>query len=305
MGTFIFHNKYHKNTHHTVSMSGFPDSASDPIASQKYPFLGIFHNMLSNSLYTNSYDWGTTYTLVSANSAKWNNSAPVFTTVRNNSAFWENSLSIYTSYNNISSNLNSTNSTVYTNSAYWNRLYSDSVLYTNEIQENTKQKNFATVQILPNDVSNIILNLSAGQVSYYVATSTSNISGFVGAKKGGIYNFYAATSGSCDSTLRLNFNTNYFKFPSTNSFIITGTRLGKFQFLSDGVYLHGEATLFDAVGPDDINTLYSGAGIFMNPNPYIFTTNEGVNVGGGLLVQGSWPYTAGAGLSIVYVPPCP
>jgi hypothetical protein len=305
MGTFIFHNKYHKNAHHTVPTSGFPDSASDPIASERYPFLGIFYNMLSIGVSSNSFDWGNVYTSVSSNSAMWNRSGPVFTNVRSNSAFWQNNFSVYNTYNDLSSNLNSTYTTVYTNSSYWNRLYLNTVLYTNESQENTKQKNFATLEIKPNDVSNIILDLSLGQVSYYASSNISNISGFVGAKKGGIYNFYAITSGSCDSTLRLNFNPENFKFPSTYSFVITGTRLGKFEFLSDGTYLHGKATLFDAVGPDDINTLYGGDGIYLEPNPYVFTLNEGVNVGGGLLVQGVWPYTEGVGLSVIYVPPCP
>lgn len=305
MATFIFHSKYHKNAHHTVPTSGFPDSASDPIASEKYPFMGVFYNNLSVNLSSNSFNWGNTSTAVSANSAIWNRYNSVFTTVKNTSAFWQNNLSVYNTYKSLSANFNSTHTTVYTNSGYWNRLYIQQALYKNQAQENTRQKNFATIQIEASDISNIILDLSAGQVSYYVATSTSNISGFVGARMGGLYSFYVVTDGTCDPTVKINFNPNLFKFSSTNSFIITGTRLGKFEFIYDGIYLHGKGNIFDSVSEDDVNTYFSGSGILLEPNPYIFSNNEGAQIGNGLLIQGVYPYSAGTGVQIVYVPPCP
>jgi hypothetical protein len=305
MGTFIFHNKYHRNAHHTVPTSGFPDSASDPIASEKYPFLGIFYNSISNNISSNSLDWANTFTATSSNSAVWDLYSSVFTTVRSNSALWQNNFSLYTSYSPTSSNFNSAYSLVLANSGFWNRLYSNSVLYKNRVQQDTRQKNFAALEIKPNNVSNIILDLSAGQVSYYVMSDTSNVSGFVGAKKGGKYYLYTTTDGSCLSTARLNFNPQNFKFPSTNTFFITGTRLGKFEFLSDGTYLHGRGIVFDAVDENDANTYFSGSGIDLDPNPYVFSNNEAIIVGGGLLVRGVFPYTAGAGVEIVYVPPCP
>jgi hypothetical protein len=305
MGTFIFHNKFHRNVHHTVPTSGFPDSASDPIASEKYPFLGVFYNSISNSVSSNSQDWANTFTTISSNSAVWDLYLSVFTTVKSNSALWQNNLSVYTTYNSTSSNFNSAYSLVLANSGFWNRLYFDTVLYKNRVQQDTRQKNFATLEIKPDDISNIILNLSAGQVSYYVISDTSNVSGFVGAKRGGKYHFYTTTDGSCLSTVRLNFNPQHFKFPLTNTFTITGTRLGKFEFFSDGTYLHGKGMIFDAVDENDANTYFSGSGINLNPNPYVFSNSEGINVDGGLLVQGVFPYNAGAGIEIVYVPPCP
>jgi hypothetical protein len=305
MGTFIFHSKYHKNAHHTVPTSGFPDSASDPVASEKYPFGGIFYNTISNNISTNSLDWANTFTTTSANSAVWDLYSSVFTTVRSNSGFWENNFSFYNTYNLLSANINSTDTVVSSNRAYWDRLYSDKVLFTDAVQEDTRQKNFTPMEINPNDISNVILDLSSGQVSYFVISNTSNISGFIGAKRGGIYHLYTTTDGSCLSTIRLNFNPQNFKFPSTYSFVITGTRLGKFQFFSDGTYLHGKSTIFDAIGINDQNTYFSGSGVFLDPNPYVFSNNEGVNVGGGLLVNGVFPYVAGTGVEIVYVPPCP
>lgn len=46
MGNFLYHNKWHRYNHHTVSVSGFPDSAIDPIASQDFPFVGNFTTLL-------------------------------------------------------------------------------------------------------------------------------------------------------------------------------------------------------------------------------------------------------------------
>lgn len=39
-GNVRFHNKFHAHTHYTDAISGVPDSATDPIASQEFPFLG-------------------------------------------------------------------------------------------------------------------------------------------------------------------------------------------------------------------------------------------------------------------------
>lgn len=41
-GNARFHNKYHRANHHSTSTPGIPDSASDPIASNLYPFQGNF-----------------------------------------------------------------------------------------------------------------------------------------------------------------------------------------------------------------------------------------------------------------------
>jgi hypothetical protein len=46
MSNAIFHNKWHGFNHYTVPIEGFPDSATDPIASKEYPFKGIFYNSI-------------------------------------------------------------------------------------------------------------------------------------------------------------------------------------------------------------------------------------------------------------------
>ena len=77
-----FHSKGHGNSHHTTAVAGSHDSATDPIASSLYPFIGDFH--LSGCLVT--YDGGLsktvcytdwvdiydgTYTTVWTNSSSW------------------------------------------------------------------------------------------------------------------------------------------------------------------------------------------------------------------------------------------
>lgn len=302
MPTFTFHNKYHRNAHHTISMSAFPDSASDPIASEKYPFLGIFHNTLSGNEKSNSFDWGTTFTVITANSAIWERFLSVYSTVNTNSGFWENNFSLYNTYNELSADWNSAYTIVSTNSSFWNRLYLNEVLKINESQENTKQKNFSILEIKPNDFSNIVLDLSGGQVSYYPISNTSNISGFVGAKRGGIYNLYVITNGTCNSAIKLNFNPDNFKFENTNSFSITGSWLRKFEFFSDGFYLHGKQNLFDANTSEEKDTYFQGNGIILNPNPAFMSNGDALNPINGIGIFGVYPYVAGEGIILKNTP---
>jgi len=47
MSNAIFHNKWHSFNHYTLPLEGYPDSATDPIASKEYPFRGTFFNVIS------------------------------------------------------------------------------------------------------------------------------------------------------------------------------------------------------------------------------------------------------------------
>lgn len=49
-GNARFHNKWHRKAHHSVASEGYPDSATDPIASAEEPFKGEF--VLQNTLST-------------------------------------------------------------------------------------------------------------------------------------------------------------------------------------------------------------------------------------------------------------
>ena len=46
MGNSVLHNKWHSFNHYTVALEGYPDSATDPVASKEYPFRGVFHNLV-------------------------------------------------------------------------------------------------------------------------------------------------------------------------------------------------------------------------------------------------------------------
>ena len=50
-GNARFHNKFHRRNHHSIPSTGYPDSGTDPIASQDEPFLGDFY--LGGSLSAN------------------------------------------------------------------------------------------------------------------------------------------------------------------------------------------------------------------------------------------------------------
>jgi hypothetical protein len=46
MPSFVFHNNYHRGSHYTIPQSGYPASGTDPIASDRFPFMSIFYNRL-------------------------------------------------------------------------------------------------------------------------------------------------------------------------------------------------------------------------------------------------------------------
>lgn len=58
-----FHSKYHAKNHHTLSSTGYPDSANDPIASKNKPFKGDFH--LDGVLYADNLDLSNTLSSLS------------------------------------------------------------------------------------------------------------------------------------------------------------------------------------------------------------------------------------------------
>jgi len=255
MNNIIFHNNFHRSNHHTVSSFGYPESAKDPIASLEFPFKGIFYNNLYSIdeafiANTNSYDWWSVYTSVNSNSATWEKCLTTYTTVCSNSAFWNEYSIVYSSLNALSSNYQSTFLTLCANLDYWNAVYNENTMYTNEVQESTRQKTFANNYIYPSDPMNIVLDLSGGQVTTYITDVDSYFSGFSGNKKGGIYHLILITDATSNPTLQVSFNPSKFRFSGDqNTFSIGGIHSRKIQFLSDGEYLHGKTTLYEISAP--------------------------------------------------------
>lgn len=68
MGNSVFHNKWHSFNHYTVPLEGYPDSGTDPIASNQYPFRGVFYNIVPsitglNVTGVNIFEPGSGYTV--------------------------------------------------------------------------------------------------------------------------------------------------------------------------------------------------------------------------------------------------
>jgi len=150
MSNFLFHNKYHRSIHHTVSSAQFPDSGSDPIASSTDPFIGTFFNTFTIAglqITTNSNEWYTGYTVVSAISAGAGHFKTTFNTVTALSSNWSDGYSLYSIFSSTSAKYNFVYSYTNTNSANWPWL--SRALRTQLVQENTGSKTFSGVSINP------------------------------------------------------------------------------------------------------------------------------------------------------------
>jgi len=263
MNNLIFHNNFHRSNHHTVALSGYPESSKDPIASIQYPFKGIFYNDLytinSNLIAsTNSYEWWQAYSIVNSNSTIWGKYPTTYTTVRSNSANWNEYSKVYSIFNSLSSDWQSTYVTLCANLNYWNAVYNENTMYTNKVQESTRQKTFKNLQILPTDPMNIVLDLEKGQVSTFFTDNNANFLDFTGAKSGGLYHLILITDARSNPTFQITFNSGRFRFTNDqNTYIINGgVYLRKFQFISDGTFLHGKSTLYElSTPPPTVNGL--------------------------------------------------
>jgi hypothetical protein len=163
MSVFAFHNKFHRSNHHTIALSGFPDSASDPIASKEFPYLGIFHNQIydyeGNYLtLDNSYNWKSTYDTTSARSETWDKFLTTYTTVCSFSGNWNNNISLFSTMTGLSSRWQSFQKTYDNNINSWN-LNIDNAVYDDVVQSYTRQKTFSAFNLRPNLLTNFKFNI--------------------------------------------------------------------------------------------------------------------------------------------------
>ena len=311
MATFVFHNNFHRYNHHTIALSGFPESAVDPIASEKYPFNGLLYNNCSDHSdnfvgLSNSYNWYSTFITVTSNYIEWNKYRTTYTTVNSNSANWQGNKPLYTTYKSLSDNWNSMHNTYDAELNVWLQSINGHNLYDDEVQENTAQKTFSASFINKNDLNNVVWELTSSQVGMFVATNNAIFSGFSGSKKGGLYDLILVTDATCYSALSVTFNPDKFKFENTsNTFHVTGVHIRKFNFISDGEYLHGKSNLYD-ITPPDRNVYYAGTGILLfdsgvPTNPITLEDGEVIleELGAGLTVVGNDPYFPSITVDIV------
>lgn len=248
-GVFKFHNKLHRANHHTIGGTGnsIPDAGTDPIASQDFPFLGVFFNTLTDNsrsynINTNSFEWWASYKTVNALSGIWAPTLSVWTTVNALSDNWNLGYSGYTTYFANSAEYEATYSTVSANSAIWGSPY---IMYTNIPQQYTKSKTFSAQDLEVSIFDTVEWNLSSQQVCF--VTLTKNISvlnpvpSISNFNRGGLYTMVLVqdSTGGWDAS----FGTAY-RFPETqNRTNIIGTSADSttiLNFICDGLLLYAD-----------------------------------------------------------------
>lgn len=214
MGNAVYHNKWHGFNHHTVPTDGFPDSAIDPIASNEFPFAGLFFNNLPLSavddnvvLYyvANSFDWYMYYTITKPYSSDWNLWNSVRFTVSGFRAYnlplsttrfryenWNDGAVGYTYWSGVSSNIFNAYITGLTLSSEnvwplltegtttsgrgWHIALSGITFKTNVSAVNTRQKNFGpVVRLTPNLDNTLFWDVSTAQVVYLTLTENRSL----------------------------------------------------------------------------------------------------------------------------------
>ena len=201
MSNFLFHDKFHRSNHHTVSSPGYPDSATDPIASFSSPFKDIFFNYLQwvvaqlevnvvniqtfaslpitsfsgasavtiSSIFENitaavtsdSYQWYSVHNNISNLSGGYNLYLTSYTTTNPLSNNWNLGYSGYQTLQDL--NLESLEQTYNENISYWSDLVN--AWRTNKVQEDTGAKNFQGVNLTFN-TNSAFWDLSAQQAAY-------------------------------------------------------------------------------------------------------------------------------------------
>ena len=144
-GSYVFHNKLHRASHHTLTGTGLPDAGFDPIASIDQPFIGIFYNVIPDntgllSIKTSSLDWWSTWSTVNSLSSIWAPTQSIYMTLTALSANWSLGFNGYTTLSSNSAKYESSYTTVRTYSADWN---APNKMFANIVQEYTAAKTFA------------------------------------------------------------------------------------------------------------------------------------------------------------------
>ena len=244
-GTFRFHDKFHRSSHHTLTGSNIEDQGLDPIASENQPFMGVFYNTITdqNRSYwynSNSLLWHNAYTTVHSLSTNWGNDGLTYFTVNALSGNWVDGYSAYISLNPVSANYDSAYTVVSANSAVWS---DPTIMFTNKVQENTRSKTFSGFPLSINPDSTVNWDLDVAQVAFLTLTKNLTVQNPVAnsIKNGGIYTLYLIQGNVGGYTAY--FGTAY-RFPlgdnisSNMNKTLSGVTI--INFISDGVLLFGD-----------------------------------------------------------------
>lgn len=244
-GTFRFHNKFHRSSHHTLTALSIEDGGLDPIASENQPFIGVFYNRVTDqgrsySIDSNSLFWHNTYLTVSSLSSRWGTEGTTYSTVSALSSNWNSGYSAYVSLNPLSANYESTYTTVRANSAVWG---DPNVMFTDKVQENTRSKTFSGFQLSIELDSSVNWDLDVAQVAFLTVTQSLTVQNPIQntIKKGGIYTLYLAQANGGNHTVY--FGTAY-RFPLGNHISVNMNKtlngITIVNFISDGVLFFGD-----------------------------------------------------------------
>lgn len=250
-GVLTFHNKFHRANHHTLSGFDIVDSGMDPIASKRYPFLGIFYNKLTDTnrtynIDTDSYQWWSAFTTVEAYSANWMLTKSVWTTVNRTSGEWNLGYNAYLNLSAFSGYWVSTYNTVCAFSAAWGSPY---LMFTNRVQEYTHAKTFSGQTLGLVTISAYDWNLDTQQVAFIKLDRDSFINNpdEETIKNGGIYTlvFQQDNTTIAPTGHEVEFDTVYrFNDRARLNNIVNKTLSGItiINFLAIGNYLYGDVT---------------------------------------------------------------
>jgi len=251
-GTFKFHSKLHRANHHTISGTNVPDAGVDPIASQAYPFLGVFYTILTDrfrtfNIPTNSYDWWSGYQTVYALSGRWAPTLSLYNTVNSLSNNWNSGFSGYTTLNANSGRYNNVSTAIETYSANWNSPY---ILFTNVAREYTTAKTFSGTDLtLTESTSTLGWNLDNNQVTFYTLTCNITCANPTNQKNGGIYTLILQQDGNggheASFSTAYRFNNIYPGFPVTDGIVnLTPNYKTVITFVSNGTLMFGDPTFY-------------------------------------------------------------
>jgi len=247
-GSFTFHNKLHRASHHTLTGTGVPDAGLDPIASMEEPFMGTFYTILPDLsgnlvITSNSFDWWSTWYTVNALSGNWAPTLSLYTTINSLSNNWNFGYSGYLNYSNLSGLYVSVYTTVRTYSGEWNSPF---IMYTNRAQQYTRSKTFSgtdlTITTAPSTVS---WDLDYNQVTFITLTGDVRFLNPTNRRKGGTYilSIKQDVSGNHD----IAFDSAY-RFNGTIDLtgVINLSAGGRtvISFVSDGLLLYGDRVFY-------------------------------------------------------------
>lgn len=247
-GTFKFHSKLHRASHHTAATNIAVDAGLDPIASQDLPFLGIFYTILTDNnrtynIPTNSLEWWSSYSTVKTLSANWANTLSLYTTVNSLSDAWNLGYIGYTVFSPNSASYTSVYTTVQTYSADWNSPY---IMYVQQVQEYTASKTFSGTNLTNVTApSTINWDLNYNQCTFLTMTSSYFVANPTNMKRGGTYTLTCVQTNVGGKDAKFDTAYRFNGTPLLENIIDSGaSRRTVITFVSDGTLMYGDVTKF-------------------------------------------------------------